>query len=76
MKIFALFLLLYLASMVLNVIIDLMIGNSLNYALHNLINPFWVNGGTEMGIVFVLFFIWIIPSVFFHFRDKWKIRNK
>lgn len=76
MKIFAIFLLLYLASMVFDVTMDLMIGKPLNHALHNLINPFWVKGGTEMGITFVLILMWIVPSVFLHFQAKRKTRNK
>lgn len=76
MKIFAIFLLLYLASMFFYVIVDLIMGKSLNFALSNLINPFWINRGTEMGIAFVLFLIWIGPLVVFHFRAKRKNRNK
>ncbi|MDF2649536.1 MAG: hypothetical protein K0Q73_5341 [Paenibacillus sp.] len=76
MKIFIIFIFIFLLTMAFNVSMDMLIGLPLRNSLKNLYNPFWVKGGPELVTTFVLILIWVTPLIFSSIRAKREKKHK
>lgn len=72
MKIVAVFFLLFLFIMGLNLGMDLLLGQPFRRAVSNLFNPFWVTSGPEMVLGLIVMSVWMVNSIVTSLRQKKK----
>ncbi|WP_416826303.1 hypothetical protein [Ectobacillus polymachus] len=72
MRIFGIFLFLYLLNMSMNMLLDVLTRMPLNQSLDNLLHPFGVKVGTGVLTLLILLVIWGMNEVSFYIQEEMK----